>query len=175
MRRRLDLIASLVVAPPVLFLDEPTTGLDPRSRAEIWAAVRALAADGTTVLLTTQYLEEADQDRRPDRDRQPGPVTTHGTPDELKNSLGGRVDVVLSDAAGLDAPRPSWRIAGPAARLVAGERRPPPAVVAARGDAAELVRRLDAAGVKAEDVSVRRPTLNEVFLDRTRAAERDAA
>src|ERR1700689_227710 len=101
MRRKLDLIASLIVAPPVLFLDEPTTGLDPRSRAEIWAAVRALAADGTTVLLTTQYLEEADRIADQIVIIDAGLVTAHGSPDELKDSLGSRVDVVLADAAGL--------------------------------------------------------------------------
>jgi ABC-2 type transport system permease protein len=103
MQRRLDLIASLIVAPPVLFLDEPTTGLDPRSRAEIWAAVRALAADGTTVLLTTQYLEEADRIADQIVIIDAGLVTAHGSPDELKDSLGSRIDVVLADAAGLDA------------------------------------------------------------------------
>ncbi len=100
MRRRLDLIASLIVAPAVLFLDEPTTGLDPRSRGEIWAAVRSLAAEGTTVLLTTQYLDEADRLAGQIVIIDAGLVTAQGTPDDLKNSLGSRVDVVLGDAAG---------------------------------------------------------------------------
>ena len=130
MQRRLDLVASLIVAPDVLFLDEPTTGLDPRSRAEIWAAVRELAAGGTTVMLTTQYLDEADQLAGQIVIIDGGRVTAHGVPGELKDSLGSRVDVTLADAAGLDA-----------------------------------------AGVEAEDVSVRRPTLDEVFLDRTGRAE----
>jgi ABC-2 type transport system ATP-binding protein len=172
MRRRLDLIASLVVAPPVLFLDEPTAGLDPLSRAEIWDAVRALAADGTTVLLTTQYLEEADRIADQIVIIDAGLVTAHGRPDELKDSLGSRVDVVLADSAGLDAAEavladivtgPPWRDAG--------ERRLTAPVAAGAVTLPDLVRRLDAAGITAEDVSVRRPTLDEVFLDRTRATE----
>ncbi|MFY9849352.1 MAG: ATP-binding cassette domain-containing protein, partial [Trebonia sp.] len=172
MRRRLDLIASLVVAPPVLFLDEPTTGLDPRSRAEIWAAVRALAADGTTVLLTTQYLEEADRIADQIVIIDAGLVTAHGSPDELKDSLGSRVDVVLADAAGLDAAEAVLAdiVTGPP-RRDAGDRRLTAPVAAGAVTLPELVRRLDAAGVMAEDVSVRRPTLDEVFLDRTRATE----
>ena len=175
MRRRLDLIASLVVAPPVLFLDEPTTGLDPRSRAEIWAAVRALAADGTTVLLTTQYLEEADRIADQIVIIDAGLVTAHGRPDELKDSLGRRVDVVLADAASLDAAGAVLAdiVTGPP-RLDAGERRLT-APVAGTVTLPELIRRLDAAGVVAEDASVRRPTLDEVFLDRTRATEGAAA
>jgi ABC-2 type transport system ATP-binding protein len=172
MRRRLDLIASLVVAPPVLFLDEPTTGLDPRSRAEIWAAVRTLAADGTAVLLTTQYLDEADQIADQIVIVDAGLVTAHGSPDELKDSLGSRVDVVLADAAALAAAAAVLAdIATGPPRLDPGERRLTAPVAAGRVTLPELVRRLDAAGVTAEDVSVRRPTLDEVFLDRTRATQ----
>jgi ABC-2 type transport system ATP-binding protein len=172
MRRRLDLIASLVVDPPVLFLDEPTTGLDPRSRAEIWAAVRALAADGTTVLLTTQYLEEADRIADQVVIIDAGVVTAQGRPDELKDSLGSRVDLVLANAAGLDVAELVLAdfATGPA-QLDAAERRITAPVAAGAVTLPELVRRLDAAGVIAEDVSVRRPTLDEVFLDRTRATE----
>jgi ABC-2 type transport system ATP-binding protein len=169
MRRRLDLIASLVVAPTVLFLDEPTTGLDPRSRAEIYAAVSALAADGTTVLLTTQYLEEADRIADQIVIIDAGLVTAHGSPGELKDSLGSRVDVVVADAAGLDAAEAVLAdiVTGPPSRD-AGERRLTAPVAAGAVTLPELVRRLDAAGVTAVDVSVRRPTLEEVFLDRTR-------
>ncbi len=172
MRRRLDLIASLVVAPPVLFLDEPTTGLDPRSRAEIWATVRDLATGGTTVLLTTQYLEEADRIANQIVIIDAGLVTAHGSPDELKDSLGSRVDVVLADTASLAAAEAvlAGIVTGPA-QVDAGERRLTAPVAAGAVSLPELVRRLDAAGVAAEDVSVRRPTLDEVFLDRTRAAE----
>ncbi|MGA8460486.1 MAG: ATP-binding cassette domain-containing protein, partial [Streptosporangiaceae bacterium] len=176
MRRRLDLIASLIVAPPVLFLDEPTTGLDPRSRAEIWAAVRALAADGTTVLLTTQYLEEADRIADQIVIIDAGLVTAQGSPDKLKDSLGSRVDVVLANAGDLDAAEAVLAaiVTGPP-RLDAGERRLTAPVAAGAVTLPELVRRLDAAGIAAEDVSVRRPTLDEVFLDRTRATQGYAA
>jgi ABC-2 type transport system ATP-binding protein len=176
MRRRLDLIASLIVAPPVLFLDEPTTGLDPRSRAEIWAAVRALAADGTTVLLTTQYLEEADRIADQIVIIDAGLVTAQGSPDELKDSLGSRVDVVLANAGDLDAAEAVLAaiVTGPP-RLDAGERRLTAPVAAGAVTLPELVRRLGAAGIAAEDVSVRRPTLDEVFLDRTRATQGYAA
>ena len=170
MRRRLDLIASLVVAPSVLFLDEPTAGLDPRSRGEIWAAVRALAADGTTVLLTTQYLDEADQIADQIVIIDAGLVTAHGSPDELKDSLGSRVDVVVAEGADLDAAEAALAdiVTGPP-RLDGAERRLTAPVAAGAVTLPDLVRRLDAAGVTAEDVSVRRPTLDEVFLDRTRA------
>ena len=172
MQRRLDLVASLIVAPDVLFLDEPTTGLDPRSRAEIWAAVRELAAGGTTVMLTTQYLDEADQLAGQIVIIDGGRVTAHGVPGELKDSLGSRVDVTLADAAGLDAALAVL------AEIVTGEpradehtRRLTAPVAVGAITLPELVRRLDAAGVEAEDVSVRRPTLDEVFLDRTGRAE----
>jgi ABC-2 type transport system ATP-binding protein len=172
MQRRLDLVASLIIAPGVLFLDEPTTGLDPRSRAEIWAAVRELAADGTTVMLTTQYLDEADRLAGQIVIIDGGRVTAHGTSDELKDSLGSRVDITLADAAGLDAATAVL------AEIAAGEpradehtRRLTAPVAAGAITLPELVRQLDAVGVQAEDVSVRRPTLDEVFLDRTGRAE----
>jgi ABC-2 type transport system ATP-binding protein len=175
MRRRLDLVASLIVAPAVLFLDEPTTGLDPRSRTEIWSAVRSLAAEGTTVLLTTQYLDEADRIAGQIVIVNQGRVTAQGTPDDLKNSLGGRVDVVLSDATA-DGDALSAAVAVLAA--IAGSRpqvdpdtgRLTAAITAGAMTLPELVRRLDAAGVEAEDVSIRRPTLDEVFLAETDAA-----
>jgi len=174
MRRRLDLVASLIVAPAVLFLDEPTTGLDPRSRAEIWSAVRSLAAEGTTVLLTTQYLDEADRIAGQIVIVNQGRVTAQGTPDELKNSLGGRVDVVLSDAA---ADGGALSAAAAVLAAVSGSRpqvdpdagRLTAAITAGAVTLPELVRRLDAAGVEAEDVSIRRPTLDEVFLAETEA------
>ena len=176
MRRRLDLIASLIVAPAVLFLDEPTTGLDPRSRAEIWSAVRSLSADGTTVLLTTQYLDEADRLASQIVIVDAGLVTAQGTPDELKNSLGSRVDVVLSEAAAAAGALPAAEavlsvIAGsrPLVDTAAGRLTVP--VAAGAMTLPELVRRLDAAGVEAQDVSIRRPTLDEVFLAETEKEE----
>jgi ABC-2 type transport system ATP-binding protein len=175
MRRRLDLVASLIVAPAVLFLDEPTTGLDPRSRSEIWSAVRSLAAEGTTVLLTTQYLDEADRIAGQIVIVNEGRVTAEGTPDDLKNSLGGRVDVVLSDAAvGGDALSAAAAvladIAGSRPQVDPDTGRLTAAITAGAMTLPELVRRLDAAGVEAEDVSIRRPTLDEVFLAETDAA-----
>jgi ABC-2 type transport system ATP-binding protein len=174
MRRRLDLVASLIVAPTVLFLDEPTTGLDPRSRSEIWSAVRSLAGEGTTVLLTTQYLDEADRLAGQIVIVNEGRVTAQGTPDELKNSLGGRVDVVLSDAtASTDdlsaAESVLTAIAGSRPQVDRDTRRLSVPITVGAVTLPELVRRLDAAGVEAEDVSIRRPTLDEVFLAETGA------
>jgi ABC-2 type transport system ATP-binding protein len=182
MQRRLDLLASLVVAPAVLFLDEPTTGLDPRSRNEIYSAVRVLAAEGTTVLLTTQYLEEADRLARQIVIIDAGQVVARGTPDELKNALGSRVDVILSDidgdidaddgvgggAALAAAEAVLRRLTGSEPRVDPDARRLSAAAAAGTLSLPELVRQLDAAGVGVEDVSVRRPTLDEVFLAETR-------
>jgi ABC-2 type transport system ATP-binding protein len=166
MRRRLDLAASLILAPRVLFLDEPTTGLDPRGRNEVWAAVRALVADGTTVLLTTQYLDEADQlaDRISVIDH--GRVVAEGTPAELKSDLGGdRLDVVLHDAADLArAAEVIAAIAGAPAETDPDARRVSAPVrdrVSALADTARALRDADLA---VEDVALRRPTLDEVFL-----------
>jgi ABC-2 type transport system ATP-binding protein len=172
MQRRLDLIASLIVTPAVLFLDEPTTGLDPRSRSEIWSAVRSLAAEGTTVLLSTQYLEEADRLADQIVIIDAGRVTAQGTPDDLKNSLGSRVDVVLTDDAAsggvLTTAETVLRgITGSQPRVHQEARRLTAAISAGAITLPELVRRLDAAGIEAEDVSIRRPTLDEVFLAET--------
>ncbi len=163
----------------MLFLDEPTTGLDPRSRAEIWSTVRSLAADGTTVLLTTQYLEEADRiaDRIVIIDT--GLVTAQGTPDELKNSLGSRVDVVLGDGAdgeALTAAAAVLRdITGSQPRVEQEARRLTVPVAAGAMTLLELVRRLDAGGIDAADASIRRPTLDEVFLAQTESETEAAA
>jgi ABC-2 type transport system ATP-binding protein len=166
MRRRLDLAASLITEPEVLFLDEPTTGLDPRGRAEVWDSVRSLVGGGTTVLLTTQYLEEADQlaDRISVVDT--GRVIAEGTADELKAQTGGdRIDVVLREAGQLDAAAallPLTHI------TVDTDRRLLSAPVTDRMEAlAGVVRALEEAGIEAEDVALRRPTLDEVFLHLT--------
>ncbi|MGV9880781.1 ATP-binding cassette domain-containing protein [Streptomyces sp. NPDC003006] len=165
MRRRLDLAASLITEPEVLFLDEPTTGLDPRGRAEVWESVRSLVGGGTTVLLTTQYLEEADQlaDRVSVIDG--GRVIAEGTPDDLKAKLGGdRIDVVVRDAA--DLARAAQLLPGTA--TVDADRRLASAPVTDRMEALTgVVRALDGAGIDAEDVVLRRPTLDEVFLSLT--------
>ncbi|MGW7288602.1 ATP-binding cassette domain-containing protein [Streptomyces sp. NPDC054847] len=166
MRRRLDLAASLITEPEVLFLDEPTTGLDPRGRAEVWASVRSLVGAGTTVLLTTQYLEEADQlaDRISVVDA--GRVIAEGTADELKAKTGGdRIDVVLRDVDRLALVASLL----PGEATVDADRRLVSAPVSDRMAAlTETVRALEAAGVEAEDLSVRRPTLDEVFLHLTK-------
>jgi ABC-2 type transport system ATP-binding protein len=167
MRRRLDLAAALVARPPVLFLDEPTTGLDPRSRLEVWATIEGLVAEGTTVLLTTQYLDEADRlaDLIAVIDR--GRVIAEGTPDELKDRVGGeRLEVHLADstavAAALRALAP-MSDESPSAdeetvRLTVRQR---------TGTIVEAVRRLDEVGVAVDDLGLRRPTLDDVFLTLT--------
>jgi ABC-2 type transport system ATP-binding protein len=180
MQRRLDLIASLIVTPAVLFLDEPTTGLDPRSRSEIWSTVRSLAAEGTTVLLSTQYLEEADRLAGQIVIIDAGRVTAQGSPDDLKNSLGSRVDVVLTDDAAsggaLTTAETVLRgITGSQPHVDREARRLTAAISAGAVTLPELVRRLDAAGVEAEDVSIRRPTLDEVFLAETETGTEAAA
>jgi ABC-2 type transport system ATP-binding protein len=168
MRRRLDLIASLVVDPPVLFLDEPTTGLDPRSRAEIWSAARELAARGSTILLTTQYLDEADALADEVVIIDAGRTVAQGSPKQLKDRIGTRVEVVidagfeLSDAA---AALTRWATTDPV--LIPEERRISVAVPAGALTLPELVRHLDSAGVPLVDAGIRRPTLDEVFLGLT--------
>ncbi|MEU9215168.1 ATP-binding cassette domain-containing protein [Streptomyces sp. NPDC048376] len=172
MRRRLDLAASLITEPEVLFLDEPTTGLDPRGRAEVWHSVRSLAGAGTTVLLTTQYLEEADQlaDRISVVDA--GRVVADGTADELKAATGGdRVDVVLRHAGQLGAAIALLPLTG--VRVDADRRLLSAPVTDRMAALSGVVRALEEAGIEAEDVALRRPTLDEVFLhltDRTKEA-----
>ncbi|WP_184371666.1 ATP-binding cassette domain-containing protein [Nocardiopsis metallicus] len=169
MRRRLDLAAGLVLDPRVLFLDEPTTGLDPRSRAEVWRAVRELVAAGTTVLLTTQYLEEADRlaDRVSVVDA--GRVIAEGSPEELKERVGGgRVEVVVARAEELSvAAQVLGRVSGARPEVdvdALGVR----VSMGGRGAAlTRVVRALDEAGLDVEDIALRRPTLDDVFLSLT--------
>ncbi|GLW35130.1 ATP-binding cassette domain-containing protein [Actinoplanes regularis] len=166
MRRRLDLAASLISRPSVLFLDEPTTGLDPRGRMEVWNAVRSLVGGGTTVLLTTQYLEEADQLADQIAVIDHGKVIAEGTADELKSKTGGdRIDVVLHDVAQL--ARAASLLPGDV--VVDEDRRMVSASITDRMAAlTETVRVLEAAGIEAEDIVLRRPTLDEVFMHLTR-------
>jgi len=167
MRRRLDLAAALVARPPVLFLDEPTTGLDIRSRIGLWDAIEALVSEGTTVLLTTQYLDEADRlaDRIAVIDQ--GLVIAEGTPNELKDQVGGeRLDIHLCDGQrGEEAVAALASIASDRPFLEDGSVRVP--VAQRRGTIAEAVRALDDAGIAIDDISVSVPTLDDVFLNLT--------
>ncbi|GAA3015252.1 ATP-binding cassette domain-containing protein [Streptosporangium longisporum] len=169
MRRRLDLAVSLIVAPPVLFVDEPTTGLDPAARRQVWAAVRDLVDAGTTVLLTTQYLEEAD--RLADRIVMlgAGRVVAEGTPEELKSALGGDwLDVVLADAGDAETTRAlAARVASGEVQVDAGACRVSVPVSERTRALVTLVTALGDAGVEPVDVTLRRPTLDEVFLHLT--------
>jgi ABC-2 type transport system ATP-binding protein len=177
MRRRLDLAAGLIGRPEVLFLDEPTTGLDPRSRSVMWEIIRALAAEGTTLLLTTQYLDEADQlaDRIAVIDC--GKVVADGTSDDLKATIGGeRIEVTLS--AGSDVAAAAEAVTAYATGPVsvdAQRSRIDAPVSATDGLTTRLIRALDAAGVAVDVVSVRRPSLDDVFFSLTgHGAQADA-
>jgi ABC-2 type transport system ATP-binding protein len=169
MRRRLDLAVTLLLSPAVLFLDEPTTGLDPRNRNEVWSAIRSLVAGGTTVLLTTQYLDEADQlaDRVVVIDK--GRGIAGGTPEELKIQVGrDRLDVVV----GRDDDLPA--ATGAVARVATAEpevdtetRRISAPVAQPVAALTEVVRTLSDAGVEVDDIALRRPSLDDVFLHLT--------
>ena len=166
MRRRLDLAASLIGDPEVLFLDEPTTGLDPNSRAVMWEIIRELAAEGATLLLTTQYLEEADQLASQVAVIDAGRVVAEGTPDQLQGKVGedriavqlppgsdlaAAVAVVQAQTTGLvDADPARWLVTAP--------------MPARDGVTTDVVRALDAAGVRVTDVTLRRPSLDDVFM-----------
>ncbi|MFD9223175.1 ATP-binding cassette domain-containing protein [Streptomyces sp. NPDC060064] len=165
MRRRLDLAASLIVRPQVLFLDEPTAGLDPHSRGEIWDVVRELAHEGTTVLLTTQYLEEADRLADDIVLIDEGRAAHHGTPAGLKARIGSYAEVVVGHVSGLPAAAAVLdQLTGSepvldAERHTVGAVTTDPTLTLPR-----IVRELDAAGVLVVDASLRPPTLDEVFL-----------
>jgi ABC-2 type transport system ATP-binding protein len=166
MRRRLDLAIAMIARPPLLFLDEPTTGLDPRSRERLWGTVRALAADGVTVLLTTQYLEEADQLADVIALLDHGRIIAQGSADELKSSLGGEVvRLAFADDAALHRALDTVAAIRKDERLRTIE-------VGTDGSAASvygLLGRLQAAGAPAARVSVERPSLDDVFLSLTEA------
>ncbi len=167
MRRRLDLAGALVAAPPVLILDEPSTGLDPRSRAQLWDIIRELVDGGSTLLLTTQYMEEADQLAEDivviDRGRE----IAHGSPDQLKKMVGGeRMEIALSSEADLDEAKRT--IAPFAVGAIHGTRTAVTAPISGGVDTMTLVlRAFSAAGIELEDAGLRRPTLDDVFLSLT--------
>ena len=166
MRRRLDLAAALVHRPPVLFLDEPTTGLDPRSRIDLWGVIGELVAEGTTVLLTTQYLEEADRlaDRIAVVDH--GRVIAEGTAAELKGRIGRTVvEIGLSESGVIDRAKGLLAEIGPVEVL--GDRRVGVSVDDGPRAVVSVVRALDQAGVDPDTLIVREPTLDDVFLQLT--------
>jgi ABC-2 type transport system ATP-binding protein len=174
MRRRLDLAASLMAQPPVLFLDEPTTGLDPSSRQRMWEVIRGLVTEGTTVLLTTQYLDEADALAHSISVIDHGRVIASGTPAELKARVGGeQVELTLAapNPAAADALAPL--VAGPIQVSDDGRTLKAPVVVR-EGIATAVIRRLDDAGVEVDDIAIHHPSLDDVFFALTgRRAEPD--
>jgi len=176
MRRRLDLASALIGRPRLLFLDEPTTGLDPRSRLTMWDVIRAQVREGTTVLLTTQYLEEADElaDRIAVVDH--GRIIARGTADELKAQLGGeRIEVVVHRR---DELEPATALVAPDGGASVDEHSRRITVAAGAGvqQLVDVVRALGDARIGIDDIGLRRPTLDDVFLRLTgRAAEEDAA
>ncbi|MGH3321860.1 MAG: ATP-binding cassette domain-containing protein [Streptosporangiaceae bacterium] len=169
MRRRLDLAASLVARPRIIFLDEPTTGLDPRSRMGMWDVITELVREGTTLLLTTQYLEEADRLADEIAVVDHGKVIAQGTADQLKAKVGGeRLVVVVQDASMVPAAVRALRAVGDAEPSVDEQTREV-AVPASGGTRllAEVVRELDTEGVEINDIALRRPTLDDAFLTLT--------
>lgn len=179
MRRRLDLAAALVVSPPVMFMDEPTTGLDPRNRQQLWGIIQELVAGGTTLLLTTQYLEEADHLAHDICVVDRGKVIARGTADQLKAQTGGeRVEVVVHDRERVETARTVLGGFGKGGvESVAVSEHTRKLTVPVSGGAkllAEVIRELDTRGVEIDDIGLRRPTLDDVFISLTgHAAEEE--
>ncbi|MFC5909015.1 ATP-binding cassette domain-containing protein [Streptacidiphilus monticola] len=176
MRRRLDLAAALVVRPPVMFLDEPTTGLDPRNRMALWEVIETLVAEGTTLLLTTQYLEEADRLAHDIAVVDHGKVIARGSADELKAQTGGeRVEVVIADGSQLSR---AVQVLSPYAKgepsVEPHTRRITVPVSGGAAVLADVIRELDAGGMEIQDIGLRRPTLDDVFLSLTGHATEQA-
>lgn len=167
MRRRLDIAVGMILDPQVLFLDEPTTGLDPRGRADVWNAVREIAERGTTVLLTTQYLEEADVLADRISIMKSGRIIAEGTPTELKQQRGGdRIEITGADEATARAIQRALSAGAGADEVELNEESGVVTYPAGRGshDLGTVIRRLDEASISADDIVLRRPTLDEVFL-----------
>jgi ABC-2 type transport system ATP-binding protein len=169
MRRRLDLAGAIVAEPPVLFLDEPTTGLDPRSRTEMWGVIRALVGRGTTLLLTTQYLEEADQLADDIVVIDHGREIAHGSADALKAKVGGeRIEVTVTDLEGADRAQGILaRFAGTGGQVHRRGRTLSAPLAGGTLLFREVLRDIDEAGITVFDVGMRRPTLDDVFLTLT--------
>ncbi|MFE1232585.1 ATP-binding cassette domain-containing protein [Streptomyces sp. NPDC058745] len=174
MRRRLDLAAALVVSPPVMFMDEPTTGLDPRNRQSLWEVIQELVAGGTTLLLTTQYLEEADHLAHDICVVDHGKVIARGTSDQLKAQTGGeRVEVVVHEPEMIPDAREvlaHYGVSGRGQAEVSVEHHIRRLTVPVSGGAkllAEVIRELDTRGVEIDDIGLRRPTLDDVFISLT--------
>ncbi|NEB91028.1 ATP-binding cassette domain-containing protein [Streptomyces bauhiniae] len=169
MRRRLDLAAALVVSPPVMFMDEPTTGLDPRNRQQLWEVIQQLVSGGTTLLLTTQYLEEADHLAHDIAVVDHGRVIAQGTSDQLKARTGGeRVEVVVHDRDRIAGTAEVLRALGKGETTIDQHTRK--LTVPVTGGAkllAEVIRELDTRGIEIDDIALRRPTLDDVFLSLT--------
>ncbi|MDI3389374.1 ATP-binding cassette domain-containing protein [Streptomyces sp. B-S-A8] len=181
MRRRLDLAAALVVRPPVMFMDEPTTGLDPRNRQALWEVIKDLVGGGTTLLLTTQYLEEADHLAHDICVVDHGRVIARGTSDQLKARTGGeRVEVVVHERGHIAPAEEVLRAFAKGGGGATVEEHTRKLTVPVTGGAkllAEVIRELDARGIEIDDIGLRRPTLDDVFISLTgHAAEvQDAA
>ncbi len=175
MRRRLDLAAALVVSPPVMFMDEPTTGLDPRNRQQLWEVIEELVAGGTTLLLTTQYLEEADRLAHDIAVVDRGRVIERGTSDQLKARTGGeRVEVVVHERGHIEVADTVLRGFGKGETVIENHTRR--VTVPVSGGAkllAEVIRELDSRGVEIDDIGLRRPTLDDVFISLTGHAAED--
>ncbi|MEU1312115.1 ATP-binding cassette domain-containing protein [Streptomyces cinnamoneus] len=169
MRRRLDLAAALVVSPPVMFMDEPTTGLDPRNRQQLWEVIQELVAGGTTLLLTTQYLEEADHLAHDICVIDHGRVIARGTSDQLKARTGGeRVELVVHEREHIARALDVMRVFGKGEATV--EQHTRKVIVPVSGGAkllAEVIRELDTRGIEIDDIGLRRPTLDDVFISLT--------
>lgn len=177
MRRRLDLAAALVVSPPVMFMDEPTTGLDPRNRQQLWGIIQELVAGGTTLLLTTQYLEEADHLAHDICVVDHGRVIARGTADELKARTGGeRVEVVIHERDQIDPARAVLAAFGKGGEVTVAEHTRKLTVPVTGGAKllAEVIRELDTRGVEIDDIGLRRPTLDDVFISLTGHAAEEA-